>query len=494
MHIPHFASRPSFPVFPCPSARRLAAQCGGLLWLLMVLPCAAQSGLLTASAADAPVDAVYTVRAADGVNTLRAVTAAALCPAVRFDAGPPTPMALRVGPATVPARPASAGGDSKPSVFGVRTCELAWPVDAHRAELGGQVLAAPARTIRHIVIIADTGCRMKGAESAFQACNDPQSWPFARVAASAAARKPDLIVHLGDLHYRESPCDSNKADCTGSVWGYGYDAWQADFFIPARPLLAAAPWVFVRGNHEICARAGQGWFRFVDSQAWRPERSCNDPAQDSEADFSAPYGVALDPDTQFVVFDSSRTSGKALHVGDAAFAHYAGELQQAEQLAALRPHNIFLSHHPLLAFAPARTPGQLTPGGNAGLQSVFAASQGERLLPPSFSFSMHGHIHLFEAMSFQGAQAASFVLGNSGSAEVGDAPERADVGTAVYTNALLEDYVGQTERGFATLDRSDSAAAGAAGEWTLTEFDSTGQPRIRCELVGHKSHCTHLQK
>src|ERR1700745_1147235 len=40
--------------------------------------------------------------------------------------------------------------------------------------------------------------------------------------------------------------------------------WQADFFAPAAPLLSAAPWVLVRGNHELCGRGGEGWRRLLD--------------------------------------------------------------------------------------------------------------------------------------------------------------------------------------------------------------------------------------
>ena len=47
--------------------------------------------------------------------------------------------------------------------------------------------------------------------------------------------------------------------CAGSPWGDNWTTWQADFFTPAAPLLAAAPIVLVRGNHEDCDRAGPGF-------------------------------------------------------------------------------------------------------------------------------------------------------------------------------------------------------------------------------------------
>ncbi len=72
------------------------------------------------------------------------------------------------------------------------------------------------------------------------------------------------MIHVGDYVYRETPCPEGNTTCAGSPWGYGWDVWNADFFEPAAPLLANAPWLVVRGNHENCARAGEGWLRFLD--------------------------------------------------------------------------------------------------------------------------------------------------------------------------------------------------------------------------------------
>ena len=79
--------------------------------------------------------------------------------------------------------------------------------------------------------------------------------PFAALATAAAALKPDLVIHLGDYLYRETPCPASFAGCAGSPYGDNWAAWNADFFVPGAPLLAAAPWIVIRGNHEDCARA-----------------------------------------------------------------------------------------------------------------------------------------------------------------------------------------------------------------------------------------------
>ena len=116
------------------------------------------------------------------------------------------------------------------------------------ATVDGVPVPALADQLRRIVVIGDTGCRLKG--TFVQACNDPVKWPFATVARLAAARHPDLVIHVGDYHYRETPCPAGDAGCAGSPYGDNWAVWQRDFFIPAAPLLAAAPWVLVRGNHE----------------------------------------------------------------------------------------------------------------------------------------------------------------------------------------------------------------------------------------------------
>jgi hypothetical protein len=212
----------------------------------------------------------YVVRGEGMTRLARVLTAAPACPVIEVD-GHAQPMAVRAPAGTVPER-SSDQADRKSAAFPVTTCEAVLPVGASQARVGGVDLALGRAEPERIVIIGDSGCRMKASENAFQSCNDETTWPLAQVARSAAALKPDLVIHVGDLHYRESPCPQGEASCQGSPWGFGADAWMADFFDPVRPLLNAAPWVFVRGNHETCARAGQGWFRLQRSAQRRRGR------------------------------------------------------------------------------------------------------------------------------------------------------------------------------------------------------------------------------
>jgi hypothetical protein len=134
------------------------------------------------------------------------------------------------------------------------------------AVVGGQSLPVPKANPTKIVVIGDTGCRLQNGNGT-QSCNDPNPngtdtpYPFAAVASLAAAQNPDLVLHVGDYAYRDNACPAGQGfNCGGSPWGFGWDTWQADLFSPGAALLAAAPWIMTRGNHEQCNRAGQGWY------------------------------------------------------------------------------------------------------------------------------------------------------------------------------------------------------------------------------------------
>src|SRR5262249_48310803 len=149
-------------------------------------------------------------------------------------------------------------GKTPPADFPVRVCEAAAP-EGKRVQLDGRPLPLPAAEIRHIVVFGDTGCRIKLHRKP-QNCAKPGKWPYAKVAERAAQAHPDLVIHVGDYLYREF-CDVEA--CAGEAVGYGWKGWDADFFTPSAKLFAAAPWIMVRGNHENCSRATEGWFRFL---------------------------------------------------------------------------------------------------------------------------------------------------------------------------------------------------------------------------------------
>jgi Calcineurin-like phosphoesterase len=426
----------------------------------------------------------FTVMGAGGQGVLRWLTSESSCPTITWDNQSSDLMTLRAGIEEVPIRTGIQSAQ-KPSKFDLSSCEAVWPNGVSSARIEKISIQAPKEKFRRIVLIADTGCRMKGSEGAFQDCNDKVAWPFEQVAMHAAQKTPDLVIHIGDIHYRESPCPDYEAGCQKSAWGYGSDAWEADLFTPAKALLQSTPWVFVRGNHETCARAGQGWFRYIESSPWIKERSCDLVVNDDLADFTRPYTLALDEVTQLVIFDSSATSGKPLNQDSAMFKTYRQQFSEVNRLTANKQKNIFLSHHPLLAVAPGKAMSDAKAGGNQGLMSVMKSVNQSELVPVNTNYLMHGHIHAFEALNFKGRQPASFVLGNSGSMMEGALPQTLPTAFEVAPNFIVEKFTSHNGYGFALLEIPETSDS----PWKLSEFDMNGHILFTCMLDNSKSTC-----
>jgi hypothetical protein len=436
-------------------------------------------------------DAAYVVLGDDGAALARVLVADYACPRIEID-GRAQPMTVRAPFSAIASRPAAPPKDGatapamRPSP--VLTCEAALPPGTARASVAGQALPPPKPAVRRIVVIGDTGCRIKGKE--VQDCNDPDAYPFARAAAAAAAWKPDLVVHVGDYHYREDPCPADRPGCAFSPWGYGYAAWHADFFAPARPLLAAAPWVMVRGNHETCARAGQGWWRFLDPHPLVPGRDCNDPRDDGAGDDSEPYAVSLGPDAQLLVFDTANTSYKGFAAGDARIDQYRATRRKLDALAARKPVNLAADHHPLLAFGAVRDAGSGAVrlfGGDAGLIQAFGADG--PLLPAGVDVLLSGHVHLWEQASFASDHPTQFVSGFSGTAEdIVPLPASAPPGAAPAPGSQVEALSSWIDGfGFMTMERTGPRA------WTVAVHDLAGRVRNTCRVEGRHSRCAVAQ-
>ena len=422
----------------------------------------------------------YTVLGEDGRAVARAITDAASCPAISIDGGAPVAMTVRARKADVPVRK-SGQADSKPARFPVFACEYELPAGARSARAGDVKLPLVKSAPRRILVIGDTGCRMKASEDAWQKC-DEQEWPFEQLVKTAAALKPDLVVHLGDAHYRESPCPSGNTQCSDGPWGYGFDAWEADFFKPATRLLEAAPWVVVRGNHESCFRAGQGWFRFLDPRRYSAEMSCDDPALDSTAEFSAPYAVPIGRGEQLIVFDSSRISGTRFRTQDATFDRYVSDLRKADALAAGSRSSIFLSHHPVLGLESTRSGAPLP--GSQPLQQVMGSVHPDTYFPGQVTLAIHGHVHLFPALSFDAGFPPAIVVGNSGS-QLYSPILAIPAGFEAARGAAVSRFLGHARFGFMMMEREENA-------WRLTSYDGYGLPIVRCRLAGRDLRCGQL--
>ena len=221
----------------------------------------------------------------------------------------------------------------------VTVCEAVVPSGTASASINGVALPLKhlGKTPKRIAVVGDTGCRVKCSASgcSIQDCSDPKKWPAADVAKSIAAWKPDLIVHVGDYYYREYNCPSatsQPSECTGPT--YSWANWNADFFTPMAKLLPAAPWIFIRGNHEICSRAGAGWFQYLDGGAYAAD--C--------ATHTAPYSVTTGA-MQFLVMDSSAVSDA--NVVPSEVTLYAGDFSALKATQPSSPTAWLLLHQPI---------------------------------------------------------------------------------------------------------------------------------------------------
>jgi hypothetical protein len=431
----------------------------------------------------APPEAAFVVLGEGGAAVARVLTTGAECPGIALDARV-VPMAVRAPLQPIPARFPATPGKPAPATSKVLTCEAAIPAGTALASVAGQPLPLPRAQANRIVVIGDTGCRIKNQE--VQDCNDPNAFPFATIAAAAARFKPDLVIHVGDFHYREDPCPANKPGCAGSPWGHGWDTWNADFFAPGRALLQAAPWVVARGNHESCARAGQGYWRYLDPRPLVPGRDCDQPANDAAGDYSDPYAVPLGAGAQLIVFDSSNTDYKGFKPGDPRIAIYADTWRKVEALARQGSYNIAVDHHPLFGYGAlqnAKTRAVSVFGGDAGLLQAFGALD-KGFLPPSISMLLSGHVHLWEQVSFSSVHPTQFVSGFSGTAEdivplPATTPEVPPAPGAVveHMSSWIDGF------GFMTMERT------GADSWQVVVRDRDGRERNTCRVQGRKSEC-----
>ena len=332
------------------------------------------------------------------------------------------------------------------------------------------------------MVIGDTGCRIKVSDKAFQACNDPAAYPFARVAAAAAAWKPDLVIHVGDYLYRENPCPADMAGCAGSPWGYGWDAWNADFFNPGAALLKAAPWVMVRGNHESCARAGQGWWRFLEPRRLEAGRDCNAAADDARGDADDPYAVPIGGGAQVAVLDLANTQNIPIPPASPMFAQFSDSYLKLDALTRGKKDTILALHHPVLGLRADKA-GEAK-SATDGINSVFLA-QNPGLLPAGVNMVLAGHVHVWEQLSFSSPHPTQFIAGFSGTQEdIVPLPETLAPGVAPAMGAVVERFSSWVDGfGFMTMRRTGPR------RWAVEVHDVEGKVRNRCSVEGRRSRC-----
>ena len=380
----------------------------------------------------------------------RAVTDAETCPPASVD-GMAVAMAERAAP----------GAD-----FPVRACSLRVPKQARTLAIAGLPLPLPKARPDRILLIGDTGCRLNGKKS--QACNDMSEWPFRLNADMSAAFKPDLVLHVGDMLYREDSCPLGNQGCAGTPFGDSWPVWREDFFKPGEALLGAAPWIMVRGNHEECERGGKGWARMLDPYRFDPAtgaRGCLGPAR--------PYTVDLGGVT-LVVLDVSTAAEKKVNAAEVAWYKPQFELGYS-----ISGPVWFAFHRPIWSIDSA--PGAPQTGDNRTL-----AAAARDAFSGNVTMLLSGHHHTFEAMTYAQDLPLQIVSGHGGDVL---AKHARDVVKGLEINGVtVRDGLGRPHIfGFSMLERVPADTSGQ--RWVLTGYDSHGHPIGRCEITGRQANC-----
>jgi hypothetical protein len=125
--------------------------------------------------------------------------------------------------------------------------------------------------------------------------------------------------------------------------------------------------------------------------------------------------------------------------------------------------------------------------GNA-LSSVMEKINANALLSSSFNATLHGHIHVTQAIDYQFPRPVSLISGNGGSALEFNGLKEISLSADQKKEMNIENIQTFLNFGFATLDRKDKDGL----QWLFTEFNVDGQKVFSCLIASHngKSSCT----
>jgi hypothetical protein len=342
-------------------------------------------------------------------------------------------------------------------------CAAPIPAGAAQARIGDAAFPLPVANPQRILVLGDTGCRIKGA--ALQACNDPAKWPFPQLAKAAAKLKPDLVIHVGDYLYRESACPPGNQGCAGSPWGDNWITWKADFYEPAEPLLRAAPIVLVRGNHEDCDRAGPGWLRLQGPSAFDPAAPCARHLPLTPIDLGN-LRLAIMDDATALETDLDRDQSSI----------YAAELAEMAKL----PAPVWFVHHRPV-WGAVTGPLGIPMGGNLQLIDAthIQSQRGDPLIAPNVELMLSGHIHTFEAINYTKGVPPQIVAGNGG--------DNLDVTPLNLRGAQFVGHSGVTVADGLSVGGFGFLLMTRAGDgWAIDLYDSAGAKTRTCRFTAGK--------
>ncbi len=328
-----------------------------------------------------------------------------------------------------------------PTNFPITVCEGLYSASTPTAIPGSSIkLPAVDTSPEKLVVIGDTGYKSSQLSD-----ND---WVFPELAAQAAKEAPDLVLHMGDYNYSGTPGTIQVDGRTVQVYDAGdnttqgmcripgpyygqnspgsntpdtWGAWKSNLFDAARSLLSAAPFVFTRGNHELCARAGTGWFYLLDANSpllgkYAAQLSCPSATNPTPTISAPPYLLQLAPLNLLMVDAANACDSGLLNRDD-----YVNQFALAKQLqrnAAKAKQNWLIIHRPIWGIDGLDGVGACGVDQNDGYchvtQTLLAADKATGL-SKGVDLVISGHMHRFQVVSFKSkSHAQQLILGNGG--------------------------------------------------------------------------------
>ena len=396
-----------------------------------------------------------------------------------------------------------------PMHFPISVCEAIYPLNMAMTVTGSKFTLPKVNTdIKNVAIFGDSGCKPSD-----QSCEEPSTtWPFADLANKAASggvdSATDLVLHMGDYNYRGTPDTINIVGFPDEVTVYdagdnatqglcqnpgGYFGqnspgslspdnwvdWQADFFTPAKTLLEAAPWIFARGNHELCSRAGTGWFYLLDSNSkllggYAKQLSCPKTDNDQSLIFSPPYLVNLGL-LDIVVLDSANACDSGLLHSDS----YVNQFNLIRGLignSGIAQQTWVQTHRPLWGVEQLDTIGVCGSQNSdkyCFVNQTLQYADNQSPLPESVNLVVSGHMHRFQAVSFLESHPDQLIVGNSGVKLANTFPKETTQLTIDGDEAIV---TGVSDFGYMSISINKS-------HWTgnLIGTSSTSLPIVSCD-------------
>ena len=394
-----------------------------------------------------------------------------------------------------------------PANFPITVCEariapgISYQVSSSTLELAAASLAPSS-----VLIYGDSGCNPKTCKPGEAAS------PFARLAEDGAKAGAELILHMGDYNYRGTsgslrnkptkiyPYDAGDGGYAGPTCGYidspyysqnasdsphpdQWRYWYEDFFLPAKPLLPTAPWVFSRGNHELCSRAGLGWFYFFGPgssiNGGMPQLSC--PNQGSLARPSnnavnsiimvQPYVLSLQPVDLWIMDSTNACDASADNPLTAQYTLQLNQLQQ--RLSSASKPVWMITHRPTWGAAVDTSQGPTPAIGSLNVMMQTAIKESEApAIPAAVQLLLSGHLHLFQDVSFPNStRPPQLIVGNSG---------------VSLNKSATGNYQATIDGKAATINQLDGfgymlMSLQADGSWKGSVLNATGQILVSCD-------------